>query len=159
MKLHLIREPVQPNADCTLGILLVADLALSTIERPWIPSSTCKGGAKGLSCVPIGTYDLVLHDTPKHPRTFALVNFDLDVLHNEGDDHDPDIDRVACLIHPANFVNQIEGCIAPGLRHTKAPEGTLGGYMVVNSRDAFAKLMAVVPWALGHTLEITEGLK
>lgn len=158
MKFHLLREPTQPNPDCTLGILLVGELALSSLERPWIPSNTSMGGAKGHSCVPLGTYDLVLHDTPKHSRTWALVNPALDVLHQENDDHDPDEDRVACLIHPANFVLQLEGCIAPGLRHAKAPEGTVGGYMVVNSRDAMAKIMAAVPWTNGHTLEITEGL-
>lgn len=159
MILTLMREPVQPNPDCTLGLLMAADLVLSVLERPWIPSSTCKGGTKHLSCVPLGTYTLEVHDTPKHPRTFALVNFDLDVVHQEGDDNDPDPDRVACLIHPANFVSQLEGCIAPGLRHAKAPEGTVGGYMVVNSRDAFARLMARIPWENGHTLRIVEGLK
>ena len=159
MKITIMREPVQPNPDCTLGLLMVEDLVLSTIERPWIPSTTCKGGTKGISCVPLGTYDLVLHDTPKHPHTFALVNHDLDVVHQEGDDHDPDIDRAACLIHPANFVLQLQGCIAPGLRHQKAPEGTVGGYMVVNSRDAFARLMSRVPWEAGHTLEISEGMR
>ncbi len=151
MKLRLRREPKQPD-DCTLGLLLIPDMSmvLCTIERPWIPSATCKGGLKGKSCVPEGEYQLVLHDSPKHPKTWALVNHDLDVVHFEGDDQDPDEDRATCLIHAANFAKQLEGCIAPGLSHAKT---STGEYMVTSSVRAMDKLRSVLPWT-EHTLRI-----
>lgn len=152
MILTLMREPQQPSADCTLGLLLVPDasLTLCTIERPWIPSTTCRGGAKYISCVPPGRYQLVRHDTVKKPRTWALVNPDLDVLHNEGDDHDPDPDRTDCLLHVANFAHQLEGCIAPGLSHVISN----GLHMVTSSTRAMDLLRAAVPWIDGHELVI-----
>lgn len=153
MKILIRREPKRP-ADCTLGILLIADaLSLVTLELPWIPSSTCKGGLKGKSCVPLGTYQLVRHDSKKHPRTWALVNHDLDVVHFEGEDDDPDEDRATCLIHAANFPSQLQGCIAPGTRTANAPQG---GYMVCDSRKAMDLLREALPWTDEHTLEISE---
>jgi hypothetical protein len=145
--LTLTREPYKP--DCTLGFLMVGDTTLCTMERPWIPSPTCKGGLKGKSCVPKGTYQLVKHDSKKHPRTWALVNHELDVVHYEGDDNDPDEDRATCLIHPANFARQLEGCIAPGLSHTIVN----GEHMVTSSAKAMEKIRELVPWT-EHTLEI-----
>lgn len=152
MNLTLIRESNNPK-DCTLGLLHLPGLTLCTIERPWIPARDLndRGGKKGESCVPPGYYRLVLHNSPKHPKTWALVNHGLDVVHYEGDDNDPDEDRATCLIHPANYAYQLQGCIAPGLAHAKAPEG---GYMVTNSVRAMEKLRAIVPWTDGHTLEI-----
>lgn len=150
MRLLLRREPAHP--DCTLGLLTVGGLALCTLERPWIPSPTCKGGLKGKSCVPAGIYRLEMHDSAKHPKTWALVNHDLDVVHFEGDDHDPDDDRATCLLHVANFVTQLEGCIAPGLTATLVN----GQYMVTSSTRAMDRLRSVVPWSNEHTLEIIE---
>jgi len=148
MRLVLTREPA--SWDCSLGVLDVDDLKLVTMERPWVPSTTCKGGAKGISCVPKGIYKLVRHDSPKHPKTWALVNHDLDVVHYEGDDKDPDEDRATCLIHPANFATQLQGCIAPGTRVVKIETG----FMVVKSREAMDLLRAKLPWTDDHSLEI-----
>lgn len=152
MKLVLKRELSQPSHDCTLSFLEVpeAKLVLCTMEPPWIPSATCKGGLKGKSCVPLGTYELVRHDSKKHPRTWALVNHDLDVVHFEGEDHDPDEDRATCLIHVANFARQLEGCIAPGLMHTLFN----GEHMVSSSTRAMDRLRNAVPWTDGHELII-----
>jgi hypothetical protein len=150
VKLILRREP--PHPDCTLGLLEIGSLTLCTIERPWIFSPTCKGGLKGKSCVPPGTYQLVKHDSKKHGKTWALVNHDLDVVHYEGDDHDPDEDRATCLIHIGNYVHQVEGCIAVGLTHAL----TNGEHWVTSSTRAMQRLQAVLPWTNEHQLEITE---
>jgi hypothetical protein len=154
VKLTIRREKSQPSHDCTLGLLLIPEVSLTlcSLERPWIPSTTCKGGLKGKSCVPCGTYQLMRHDSVKHPKTWALVNFDLDVIHYEGDDHDPDEDRATCLIHPANFAHQLEGCIAPGLAHSKAGEE----FMVTSSVRAMDRLRSLVPWTDKHELRIEE---
>ena len=97
--------------------------------------------------MPPGIYALVLHDTVKHPKTWALVNEDLDVY------ADPTLGkRSDVLIHPANWSWELEGCIAPG-------EGCqLNGstWMITDSREAMSELQGALPWELGHTLEIVE---
>lgn len=149
MNLVLEREPNNPQG-CTLGFLHLPGLILCTIELPWIASPTCNGGLKGKSCVPAGYYRLVRHDSPKHPKTWALVNHGLDVVHYENDDHDPDEDRATCLIHIANYASQLQGCIGIGLAHTKFENG----YMVTNSAKAMDKLRAILPYDDNNTLDV-----
>lgn len=159
MKVQLRREKHQPDKDCTLGLLFVPNvLSLVTIELPWIPSPNPddRGGLKFKSCVPVGTYQLVRHDSPKHPKTWCLVNPELDVLHYEGDDRDPDEDRTTSLLHVANYVNELQACIGVGTRTAKAPPGKGSGYMVCDSQTAMGLLRTHLPWVDGHTLDISE---
>ena len=83
MYLSLIRDT--STASYCLGTLQAGALQFQTLELPWVPDSVGKGGKHGISCVPPGLYELVRHDTPLHPRSFALVNPDLDVYHEPGD--------------------------------------------------------------------------
>lgn len=152
MKLILRREPKQPSAKCTLGLLFLGELSLVTIERPWIPSDKSKGGAKGVSCVPCGTYQLVRHNSDGHPMSFALVNHDLDVAHYDGEDSNP-YARTCVLIHSANYVHELRGCIAPGTRTEIDPKF---GYCVRDSKKAMNILNTRLPWEDGHTIEISE---
>lgn len=133
--------------DCTMGVLTVFELELQTLELPWIPDpSGAPGGLKEKSRVPAGTYDLVLHDTLKHPKTWALVNRELGVIH-EPDQTMPNA-RTACLIHSANFENQLEGCIGVGLARM--------GHEILQSLNAIVQLRDIVPWVAGHTLTIVD---
>jgi len=151
VKIILRREPRQPDHRCTLGLLFVGDLSLVTIERPWVPTPKGKGGTKGISCVPLGTYRLERHNSDAHPMTWALVNHELDVAHWEGQDPDPHV-RTTVLIHAANWASELRGCIAPGTRTATSAQG----YMVQESRKAMELLRKAVPWTDEHTLEITE---
>lgn len=146
MKLTLHRDAM--HTDCSLGVLTAADVLLETIERPWIPDPDSPGGRKGVSCVPRGLYKLFKHSTEAHPKTWALVNPDLGVIHWPDEEH-PNA-RTVCLIHAANFASELRGCIAPGLYRAFA-----GQWMVNQSRRAIDELMARVPWTDDHTLEIT----
>ncbi len=152
VKLTLHREKKQPDARCTLGLLFLGDLSLVTIERPWIPSPNSKGGTKGISCVPVGTYRLVKHDTEAHPRTWALVNEELDVVHLP-DDSRNHLARSAVLIHPGNYSWDLRGCIAPG---TRTAIDAKGNYMVCDSRKAMKLLQQRMPWTNDHELVIAE---
>jgi hypothetical protein len=152
MRLVLRRERQDPPyQDCTLGLLYVGELQLVTIERPWIPSTLSKGGTKGVSCVPAGTYKLVRHNTEAHPMTWALVNRDLDVVHLPGESDNPNA-RTAVLIHSANWAHELRGCIAPGMRTVLDEKGR---YMVAESRRAMRKIQSILPWIDGHELEIS----
>lgn len=142
MNLSLIRDA--DNGRCTLGTLQIGSAVFQSLERPWIPGPP--GGEKGISCVPTGRYELMLHDSEAHPRSFALVNPALHVFHMQVPREQQG--RAACLIHVANHPSEIRGCIALGMER--------GPNSVQRSRIAIDRFYSLVPWVSGHTLEITE---
>lgn len=78
----------------TEGVIVLPNGSeIKTLERPW------KGNKPFVSCIPEGEY-IVLRDHIGKHRYYAVQ----DVL-----------DRSAIEIHPANTVNQLQGCIAPCL--------------------------------------------
>lgn len=132
--------------DCTLGSLVLGEHQWQTIERPWIPVEGSPAGHPGTSSVPLGTYRLVRHNTPKHPKTFALVNPELGVVHDPAPGMRSDI-----LIHSANFAYQLEGCIAVGKGRR-----FIGQWQLTESRIALGELLALLPWENDqHELVIT----
>lgn len=132
---------------CTQGTLaLPSGLELHSLELTWLPDPDFPGGMPDKSCVPPGIYQLALHDTPKHPKSFALVNIELGVMH-EPDPAYPNA-RIACLIHVANFPAELEGCIGVGM--------TAGSCEIWESAIALAHFKSEVPWQAGHTLTITD---
>jgi len=150
MKLILTRDTFTKFE--TLGVMEIAGTnnRLHTIERPWVAGNEPgeDGGEPGVSCVPYGTYELVLHDTPAHPHTFALVNRELDVTHWPVPGF-----RSAVLIHPANWARELRGCIALGLARVADPTAT-SQWRLTSSKAAMAHFSDLVPWELGHTLTI-----
>lgn len=149
MNLTLIRD--YQGSDCIFGVLTVNGAAFQTIEKPWVPVPDALCGKPGASCVPAGTYALVCHDTEMHPKTWALVNPDLGVYHLTAPAGSDGLCRIACLIHPANFAFELEGCIAPGLVRSE-----VNGLRQVNcSRAAMGRIQELLPWVDGHILEIT----
>lgn len=147
MYLSLIRDTATP-AYC-MGILQAGALEFQTIERPWLDAPPGLGGHQGLSCVPPGLYEMVKHDTPKHPQSFALVNPKLDVYHEPGDvppDRAP-YARTAILIHVANTASELAGCVGLGMAR--------GISSVSQSGIAFERFNLTVPWIIGHSIEIS----
>jgi hypothetical protein len=136
--LTLFRE--SSSSFATLGYFDTSPHRIFTLERPWVPASPFAAddfivcGRKGVSCVPPGLYRLVPHNTEAHPHTVALVNPDLWVYHLDDDvpSHQRGYARTAVLIHPANYVAELRGCIAPGWARD--------GNTVLESRRAFAQL-------------------
>lgn len=122
---------------CSVGTFHVEDHVFHTIENPFIPISGSRGGKPFESCVPPGLYKLEPHSTEKFPDVWALVNHCNDVYHypyqrkNEND-------RYACLIHIANHVRQVTGCIASGIGANYDP--TSNNYMVTSSKVAITML-------------------
>jgi uncharacterized protein DUF5675 len=147
MQLSLVRDY---SKECTLGILTVADLTLQTLELPWIPEAGAPGGEPDKSCVPAGTYALETHDTADHPHTWALVNHALGVWH-ESPPASVGVVRTACLIHVANYVAQLLGCIGVGEERLKFS----GSWSITKSALAFQDLKAVLPWVDGNVITIT----
>ncbi len=125
---------------CNSGWLSFNGKKWATLERPWIPGAGL-GGLKGRSCIPAGEYRLLPYDSEAHPRVWALHAPHLDVY------RDPSavpvnktaFARTCVLIHVANYVHELRGCIAIG----KTRERENGQWVLRNSRDAINELRTV----------------
>ena len=145
--MNLILQRTSSTPECTQGTLtLPSATELHTLELPWKPNPDAPGGEPDISCVPAGIYELETHDTVKHPKTWALVNPALGVIHEPAAAY-PNA-RTACLIHVANTVSDLEGCIGVGTDAQPC--------YISNSRVAFQALQSQIPWEDGHTLEIRD---
>ena len=105
-----------------------------TLERPWVDGMP--GGMSFESCVPDGEYELVRHTRPNGDRVFALRNPDLAVFYSKNE-RPHDEGRYLILIHSGNYVEDVVGCIAPGLTRTIYNNRR----MVGSSRNAMRKIM------------------
>jgi hypothetical protein len=125
---------------CTLGWLLIGDLRLATLERPWLPNPKGQGGMPQVSCIPDGLYDVRPHHSEKFPETFAIVNPKRGVYLQPGDiPAGQQWGRSAILIHAGNSVRDVIGCIAIGMKHRSAETP-----YIEDSRVALGKLRALL---------------
>ncbi len=106
----------------TFGKLIVGDLTLYCVEQPW------RNNEPGRSCIPEGDYILEPHRSQKYPHTWAMVG--------ETVSHYPEAGkpRSACLLHVGNTMEDVTGCIAPGIALNENAWG------VVSSRKAMEAL-------------------
>ena len=137
MDLILIRDTFDPHE--TLGKIQAGEAIYASMEQPW------NNDQPDHSCLPAGTYRLVPHisghlheaDGVTPLQTWALVNEALGVFHSQQDvpaDYSGgNPARTECLIHPANFASQLEGCISPGT--SRQQYGDV--WEVIDSRIAF----------------------
>lgn len=126
----------------TYGEMEIRGHTIYTCERAWL------NNAPGKSCIPEGSYEVVRHESPKFEECFALVGDGVVIPPT------PDV-RWGILFHPANWPDQLEGCIAPGLFFGPIPRArewpqSLG---VGQSRAAFNYLLTLMPdvWHLEIT--------
>lgn len=168
MELKLLRDHY--HTECTEGRLFVGDEMFYTIERPWIPVEGCKSGESYNSCVATGKYDLVPHQRPvekKGKMVWALVNPKLDVYYVKSDVPEEKRGKARTLIlaHVACFVDDIAGCIGPGLERTRMPNMRKPAPQsperaVKFSGAAMNRIREIlVPGSLGHTIVIKDATK
>lgn len=142
--MRITLQRVTSTAKCTQGVLTVAENTFQTLERAWVPVGDSKSGAPGVSCIAPGVYQLVKHSSELHPRTWALVNAGLDLLHF------PDPlrahMRAAVLIHVGNYPHDSNGCILVGV--------TKSNCTVWSSGVAFRSLQNLLPWDDSNEIEI-----
>lgn len=145
--LYLTRHSYAPTE--TMGYLQVGEgEPLHTMERPWLPS-TIHGSVPFKSCIPDGPYDLVPHYSEVFGHTWAMVNPALKVWRKESDMTGPG--RYACLIHTGNWVDNVVGCIAPGLGRSIMN----GRLAVVSSKPAMEEIRKILGvGSSGHRLII-----
>lgn len=150
--MHLVLVRDTEHADATLGTITIGSLVLQTLELPWVPDPPALCGHPDLSCVPSGDYRLVLHDSARHPKTFALVAPSLGVYHMPADIPAGCVGRYAVLIHQGNWASDSEACLLLG----RGRSYVNGRSMVTFSDAAMDAFKALVPWIEGHTLTIQD---
>ena len=101
-----------------------------TLELPW------KGNKTNLSCIPRGVYHVSHRESEKYGNHLHIEDVK---------------DRSYILIHVANYVSQLRGCIALG--SSFADINRDGILDVTSSRNTLNKLVDIVPIG-GMTLEI-----
>ena len=127
------------DANETLGIFTVYDIRnfpfyeLRTLELPW------KDNSKQQSCIPVGEYDVIKRVSAKFGNHFHILNV-------------PNRDYI--LIHSANYVRQLLGCIAVGYSHTDIDGDGLRD--VTESLSALRNLNDILPKSF--KLEIVNNL-
>lgn len=148
MKLKLTR--LSGSTERTLGELEVNGIKFATVERPWLPWPDGPGGTPRQSCVPPGTYTVRPHHSQNFPNTYAIVNHQLGVYYQPGEIPDGQKwGRSAILLHVANRVRDVIGCIGVGKDH-----GEIGGEpAVLRSTLAMREFDALLKRQM-HTLEI-----
>jgi hypothetical protein len=139
------------DGERTLGELHVGEKIFATIERPWIEHPDGPGGKRRESCVPPGVYQLHPWNSVNFPETYILVNNALGVYLQ------PNLippgqkwGRSAILMHAANRVRDVVGCIGVGMEHGEID----GEPAVLRSQRAMRELNRILN-RNSQTLEIT----
>lgn len=125
---HLIlRRGYTPRG--VFGQLETLQRSYLTLERPW------EGNKAFVSCIPEGVYTL-------RKRRSGVVEDTTDGEYLEGWEVTNVPGRTYIMIHPANTMDQLEGCIAPGLGTGVLPDRNQDPqWAVLNSYAAFKMLM------------------
>lgn len=110
----------------TFGILTVGDFKCFTVERPWLDNQS------HVSCIPEGDYVASLFNSPKFGKVYSITGGTVSLF------PDGKALRSTILIHPANTMDDLEGCIGLGKDH-----GTINSKLgVTNSVVTIKAFMA-----------------
>lgn len=125
---HLIlRRGYTPRG--AFGELITPVRSYVTVERPWLDNRPY------VSCIPEGVYTL-------RKRRSGVVERTTGGKYLEGWEVTRVPGRTHIMIHPANLMDQLEGCIAPGLSTGVLPDKNQEPqWAVLNSFAAFKMLM------------------
>jgi len=115
-RLTLFRQ--SDNRVQTIGEFEARTEVIYSLELPWMDNQ------RKVSCIPAGVYKMIEHVSPKFGPCYWIQGVP---------------NRSEILIHPANHVRQLLGCIAPGLGRSDF-DGD-GQIDVINSRAAMEKLL------------------
>ena len=136
MRLYLSR--ILQDDFATHGFLNVLDddnnlvFTCLTLEQAW------RNNQKSNSCIPKGWYPIVYEWSPK----FNKKLWEIKSVYN----------RSECKFHVANYVNQLEGCIALG---TALKDINLDNILdVINSTETLEKLHSILDKKTSHLLII-----
>lgn len=133
-KVTLTRYETGPEGTYS-NVITDSGYAVYGMELPW------KGNKANESCIPDGTYECAIVQSPKFGKVYEIKNVP---------------DRTNVLAHPANWIRQLLGCLALG----RAVGLVLGIKGLMSSKDAIEGFMADLdgePFTL--TVKWAEGIK
>lgn len=120
-----IERRLLPNQ--TNGLLIAGNgfntIQLSTLECPW------KNNQPFISCIPAGHYLMSPWDSPKFGKCYIIEGGSVGKTSGL---------RTHCLFHSANWVRQLNGCVAVG-------DGWSGD-MLLNSKKSCLQLFEFLNW-------------
>lgn len=147
MDVELVRLGYLPTA--TLGLWRIGGAQFETIERPWVPDPDGPGGQAQQSCIPDGRYVLRPWDSPKFGAVYLFEAPELGVYATAvpaGQRYG----RTHVLLHAANEVRELLGCVAPGMR-----AGIVDGkHWVYESRRALERISELLGRVDVHSVTI-----
>jgi hypothetical protein len=140
MKRFILQTISYANNDIkgTRGSLFDKDLnyLCPTLELPFISNKANQ--SKGVSCIPQGIYRVIKDNDGKHQ--WWKLTHKLNEYVNTWEDIHREIGRSAIEIHPANWLKDLQGCIALG-----TTTGTDNGELTVwKSGDKFELLKDIL---------------
>lgn len=133
MSNNLILERFNYGPDGTFGKLLFPTGEMFwTVEKPW------KSNTPYESCIPDGGYYLVQRHSPVVNRTSGGE-------FSDGWEVTDVVNRTFIMVHPANWPDDLEGCIGVGqdyviMQNRKGNQSNA----VASSRDAFREVMGLM---------------
>jgi hypothetical protein len=110
-----------------------ADMIAKCLELAW-RGNAMSSDPDLASCIPEGIY-LVRREEPNQARNYKFFR----IIHVPGRNYEPAYKASNCLYHPANFADQLLGCITPGSRHVD-----LNNDGVIDIEDSKRKLAWMV---------------
>lgn len=133
-------------SNCTRGVLQIGVDTFQTIERPWVPLLDGPGGTPFESCIPDGDYRLRAFTRPSGKKAFILSNPEHGVYELD-EDRVGGKGRYLILIHPGNTVDDVVGCIAPGLHGEDRVVGSsrLAMYKIIQLLEGFEHTIRISP--------------
>jgi hypothetical protein len=143
----------------TEGDLHLEGYSFATLERPWIPWAV-SGGKPFSSCVPDGVYLLEPFIRNNAEHVYSLRSEENGVFVTKEQADFAGGGRYACLLHSANFVYQVVGCIAPGMSRGLLNNRSSGAYerAVLNSAEAIRVIRGLLGNVETHQLTIRPKL-
>lgn len=142
MILHLNRY--ESTSDGTFGKMTVGDLVLHTVERPWLNNKPFE------SCIPAGAYRLEPFRRANGDEVYVLLNEDEGITRFQ----EPKSKRYTILIHAGNWMTDVVGCIAPGIKRSVSNDKP----MVTSSRTAMKEMMARMKYHDDNHIVINWGV-
>lgn len=118
----------------TYGILYVEGRQFPSVEQPWNDNTPFE------SCIPEGTYTVSPRMSPRFGDCFILSGGTVVKEEREAKDGQ----RYLCLIHSANWADQLQGCIAFGSRRDFMPTTIRKGVKALGVTDSARTLRVLL---------------
>ena len=140
-QIHIERHQVE---GATRSVWQIGRHTFYGIEQPWRDNVPYK------SCFPAGVYSLIPWSSPRHGECFAFIGGSVSL--KQDDLAPPAITRFLCLVHVANYADDVEGCFGLGMRIGRRDSD--GAAAVWKSRFALARLKEILGEDPYHTAYI-----